>query len=76
MSGASGLSSFACPESKEASVTPGSEILAATSEDGREGDGASQRLQNVLAAEHGGHGLPLQPVRFVLKLLLELRLPG
>lgn len=62
-------------ESKEAYVSQGSRVLAANSEDGRR-DRAPQRLQDILAAERGGHRLPLEPVRSVLTLPLELRLPG
>lgn len=42
-----GLSTFSCPEGKEACVTLGCGILAATSEDGRAVVGASQVLQDV-----------------------------
>ena len=42
-----GLSTFSSPEGKEACVTLGCGILAATSEDGRAVVGASQVLQDV-----------------------------
>lgn len=49
---------FTCPEG-EAFLTPESGILAALSEDRREGDGASEMPQGVPATEHGGRKLPL-----------------
>lgn len=42
-----GPGTFTCPEGKEASVTLGCEILAATSENGREVVGGSQVLQGA-----------------------------
>lgn len=49
-----------CPEG-EACLTPGSGVVAATSEDGGEGDRTSQMPQDVPATEHGGRKLPLEP---------------
>lgn len=62
-------------QGKEAYITPGSGILAATSEDGREGDRRPQMLQDVWQRSMG-HKLPLEPIRLVSKLPLELSLPG
>lgn len=74
--GEHGLSTVTCPEGKEAYSPPGSGILAATFRGWKRGGRAPQMLQDVLVAEHGGHKLPLEPVRLVLKLPLELSPAG
>lgn len=74
--GEHGLSTVTCPEGKEAYNPPGSGILAATFRGWKRGGRAPQMLQDVLVAEHGGHELPLEPVRLVLKLPLELSPAG
>lgn len=74
--GEHGLSTVTCPEGKEAYIPPGSGILTATFRGWKRGDRAPQMLQDVLEAEHGGHKLPLESVRLVLKLPLELSLAG
>lgn len=74
MLGESELSTFTCPESKEAMLLKDLGFQQLIRKRGERGQRTAE------AARHSGcracgHRLPLEPVRSVLALLLELRLP-